>query len=364
MGAFSWETGKKILLGLLYAVGAVVLLYVSFRFLFPAVLPFLLAFAMAAILQKPVRFLEEKCRCPKKLSSVILVLAVLGLLVWILSLTAEVLFRELGEFAEGLAATDSEGQKSLAALVDFAGRFLDRVLGFFSPGLAENTDTAGIMKNAVLDLLSGMAAAIPGIFARTAAVVPGCFLFLAALVLSGIYFCADYDAIRKGIGSLFSGRWKSATSHLKKEGFQTLARLCRAYAFLFLLTFAELLLGFWILRQRYALLFAFVIAFVDILPVLGTGTVLIPWAIALFLTGNSGRGLSFLILYLVIMVVRQILEPRVVGGGIGLPPALALMGMYMGLKLAGIPGMIGLPVVLAVGKNLLVPKPGAERRTA
>lgn len=364
MGVFSWETGKKILLLLCYTVVAVILLYAFFRFLFPAVLPFLLAFGLAAVLQRPVRFLGEKCRIPRKPASVLLVLAALGLLSWLLSASAEIVLRELGEFAEGLTAPDSAGRKMLAALVDFAGRALDRVLALFSPGLAESTDTAGILKNAVTELLSGVAAAIPGLLTRTVAVVPGLFLFLAVLVLSGIYFCADYDAIRRGVAALFSGRLKSFAAPLKTEGVRTLARLFRAYALLFLVTFAELLLGFLILRQRYALLFAFAVAFVDILPVLGTGTVLIPWAIALILTGNSGRGIAFLVLYLVITVVRQILEPRVVGKGIGLPPVLTLMGMYMGLQLAGIPGMIGLPVVLALGKNLFFPKTGGERGTA
>lgn len=364
MGVFSWETGKKAVLGLLYAAGALVLCYAFFRFLFPALLPFLLAFGLAAALQKPIRFLKNRCGIPEKLSAVVLVLAALGLLVWILSMAAGVLFRELGEFAEGLTAPDSDGQKSLSALGDFAGRLFDRVLGFFSPGLADRVESADVLKNAAAELLSGAASAIPGLLARTAAVVPGMFLFLAALILSGIWFCADYDAIRNGVGRLLSGRLKSVTAHLKKEGVATLARLGRAYALLFAVTFAELLLGFWILRQRYALLFSFAIALVDILPVLGTGTVLIPWAIALILTGNSGRGIAFLVLYLVITVVRQILEPRVVGGGIGLPPVLTLMGMYMGLKLAGIPGMIGLPVAFALGKGLFFPGSGAERRTA
>ena len=114
----------------------------------------------------------------------------------------------------------------------------------------------------------------------------------------------------------------------------------RAYLLLFLLTFSEVLIGLLILRQHYAFLIALLVAVVDILPVLGAGTVLIPWAIALLLFRQYSLGFGLLILYGVITIVRQIVEPYALGSRLGLHPLLSLLSMFTGFQVFGIPGML------------------------
>ena len=115
-----------------------------------------------------------------------------------------------------------------------------------------------------------------------------------------------------------------------------------------LLTFLEVFLGLTLLRVDYALLIALVTAVVDILPVLGTGTVMIPWGIAMLVTGNYPLGVGLLILYAVITVVRQMLEPRVVGHQIGLYPLVTLMCMFIGTYLFGAVGLFGVPILVTL----------------
>jgi predicted PurR-regulated permease PerM len=118
------------------------------------------------------------------------------------------------------------------------------------------------------------------------------------------------------------------------------------------LTFAELSAAFLLLRVDYALLLALAVAVVDMLPVLGTGTVLIPWAAADLLTGAPLRAAALMVTYGVVTLVRSFAEPKLVGSQIGLPPAAALAAMYMGFRAVGVAGMVLSPVALMVVKQL------------
>ena len=128
----------------------------------------------------------------------------------------------------------------------------------------------------------------------------------------------------------------------------TLFRLLKAYALLMFITFVELSVGLLILRVKGAVWLAALIAIVDILPVLGTGTVLIPWTLFELISGNFGMALGLLILYVFITVLRNILEPRLVSYQIGLNPLVTLFFMYLGLQIAGVAGMMLFPVVVMI----------------
>ena len=113
-----------------------------------------------------------------------------------------------------------------------------------------------------------------------------------------------------------------------------------------------LVVGLFILRVNYVLLVAFVIAFLDMLPFFGTGTVLGPWAAGCFLLGDTQRGLALLAIYGAAFLAHTLLEPRLLAGQVGLPPITALLAMYVGFHFMGVGGMVLLPVVLLLVKQL------------
>ena len=137
-------------------------------------------------------------------------------------------------------------------------------------------------------------------------------------------------------------------------------RYIKAYGILLAMTFALLLVGFWTLRVEYAFLLAFLIALADLLPVIGVGTVLIPWGIVMLLQKQFYLGFGLLILYLVISLVRQVAEPKVLGKSLGLHPLLTLFATYVGFTLFGLLGMILAPVAALLAKRLLSPQIKAE----
>jgi sporulation integral membrane protein YtvI len=132
----------------------------------------------------------------------------------------------------------------------------------------------------------------------------------------------------------------------------TLGKFIKAYTTLIIITFLELSLGFFILKVPNPFLAAAVVAFVDILPILGTGAVLLPWTIICFIFGNNAMGIGILILYIIITIVRQTLEPRVVGQQIGLHPVVTLICIFVGAQLLGVVGIFLLPVTATILKKL------------
>ena len=119
--------------------------------------------------------------------------------------------------------------------------------------------------------------------------------------------------------------------------------MIKAYALLLGITFLELCAGLWLLGVRYFLPIAAGIALLDILPVLGTGTILIPWVLISFLTGNRSFAVGLLLLYLFITIARNFLEPKIVGDCIGLHPLVSLVSIYAGLYLFGVTGALLMP---------------------
>mgnify|MGYP000290831249 FL=1 len=135
-------------------------------------------------------------------------------------------------------------------------------------------------------------------------------------------------------------------------------KMLRAYLLIILITFVEMTIGLGILKlaglyeSSYILAIALLTAIVDILPVLGTGTVLIPWAVYSLCTGRVGFGIGLIVIYVAISVIRQIIEPKLVAGQLGLPPVVTIVGMYIGLQLFGFIGLFLVPLTLIMLKLL------------
>ena len=167
-------------------------------------------------------------------------------------------------------------------------------------------------------------------------------------IISSFFFAADYDMIIDVLLRQLSEKNRELILKIKTKGIDVLFKFGRAYAILMTLTFFEVFLGLLLLRVNNAFLIAFVTAVVDILPILGTGTVLIPWGIAMLILGHYPLGIGLLILYAIITVVRQTLEPRVVGQQIGLYPLITLTCMFVGTYLFGVVGLFGLPIIATI----------------
>ncbi len=342
------EPYKKTLYIFAYALMFSALAYIALRYALPALLPFLLAWLVATVLQRPVVYAEKKLKIPKKAAAAVLVLVFISTLLGIIFALVSILIRQGAELVSKISGDPAAITGKVDAMFESMGKFLEKF------GIEYDGGLPSVISNAAISVISSLASSLTGAAAGFAASLPRVFIFIAALVISSIYFCADYRKISNYILSTAPTRAALVVSTLKKEFGAVMTKYVRSYFLLFLLTLGELFLGLTVIGVDSAFVLAAVIAFVDVLPVLGTGIVLFPWAVVKLITGDVRMGISLLIIYAIVSVVRQVVEPKIVGAGIGLHPAVSLIMMYIGLKAFGIVGLIVMPIVFTIVKNTVI----------
>ena len=336
--------------------GVLLALYLLFDVLFTVFLPFLLAFALAACTHPlAVRFATRLGLSRRAVAAAFTLLS-LGLLFGL----AYVLFsRALVELQGFVSYLMSEGEAG-GSLSEFFWRIEaffahspPQLSGLFSwlSHFVEDPETllADQARNWLLCLSEG----IPQLAMRFARALPSALLFLLVTVIACLYFSVEYDALMRALRRLMPTRWRERVPRLAAKARRAATQYLRAYCLLFLITLGELTLGLFLLRVRYVLLMALLIALLDFLPIFGVGTILIPWAIFSLVTGNTALGVGLAVLYAVITVIRQVIEPRLVGKSLGVHPVLMLVALYAGLKIFGLIGVFVGPFIALVAKVLL-----------
>ena len=178
--------------------------------------------------------------------------------------------------------------------------------------------------------------------------IPPLVIKVIMTVIATFFLTSDYEKICEFVWKLLPEKGRKLAVTVKEHVFEVLAAYLKSYSILMLLTFIELCIGLGILRIPYFFVISIGIALFDILPVLGTGGILIPWALAAVVLGNYRLAVGLVVLNVVISVIRNILEPRIVGKQIGVHPLATLIALFVGLKVCGVVGMIGFPVGVSI----------------
>ena len=168
----------------------------------------------------------------------------------------------------------------------------------------------------------------------------------ATTVLAVYFTIASYPTLCRMFKTRLSGKTIRSLRLFRSGVTQSLSRYLRAELTISFLTFLQLLLGFFLMRQDYALLLAFLVTLLDALPVFGTGTALVPWALLSLLFSSVPKAIALLALYLCTLLVRNVLEPKLLASQAGLPPVASLFAMYLGFCTFGVAGMIAFPFLL------------------
>ncbi len=336
----SLKSKKLFLLNAAYIAVLCGVVYIVFRLL-PYIMPFAIGFAAARAVIPAANAVSRRTRIPAKLACI---LCMTMFLVVILLLATFVLIL----LADGLSELIKELPDVLSGLPDIIMSLYEKLMKFaegISPELAIRiADTAAsLTENAaeipqqfILDILKYIYAVLTG--------VPSVMISVGACIVSAYLFVTDMPSITGILRRLFPALFTERNAAAIRDTGRSVCRMLVAYLKLMLLTAVELLIGLWILKVPFPFTLAIIISIIDILPVLGVGTVLIPWGLICILAGDPGRGFGLLILYLIITVIRSAAEPKVVGSHIQLHPMITLLCVFLGLRLGGILGMFCLPI--------------------
>ena len=350
----NWQRTASFLFCLLF-IGAAV--YLAFKYLLIVFLPFIIAYCVSLIVHPLASRLSKKLKIKKKPLSAILTSLLLTLVFLLIVWGAGRLISEAENLLEWLASDSARLGDRIAAIFDGISEkeipLIDSLMKIEQfREVWENIDkiVSGIISEAVSSLTKGIPVAVITLLSR----LPALLIFVMVTIISCFYFSLDLDRIHNTVISLMPDKWRSRIPSIKKRLCGTAVKYLRAYILLLSLTLGELFVGFSILGVSYPLLIAFLVAIVDILPVLGVGTVLIPWAlIELIFSKDLYMGIGLIIIYVIVTVIRQITEPKVVAGSLGLHPLATIISMYVGFKIIGIFGMIAGPMVALAARSVL-----------
>lgn len=324
-------------------------------------LPFLLAILPALIIRPIAGFLERKCHMRQKAASILLLLLLLLFSTVLVVGGCQRLVRELQRLAQQIGSDGPLWSERLSDWIDALSKlsehipFLSRLKGDAElTAFWEQVDAK--LAEMLSDTITRYSARIPEVIAAFIRAIPGALIFFITFLLSAFYFCADLSGISHSLLSMLPPRWQAYWDRSRGKLARMGGNYLRAYFSLFLLTFFELFVGFSLLRLPYTFLPAILIALVDILPVLGVGTVLVPWGLIELLRGQTGTGTGLVVLCVIMILVRQLLEPRIVGKSIGLHPLATLFAAYAGLQLFGLAGMLLGPAVALLIKGWAMPR--------
>ena len=345
-----YERKKRFIVNTLYIVLIGLIVYILFKYALGLVSPFIFAFGFAYLLKKPSRFVAAKLRLPKKLVAVVFVLIFYLILGVIISLSGIKIIAVVTDIISGLPILYEE--QLAPFLVD---RFdaIEAAIYRLDPALV-TVITQGFDQfvNSIGENISNISISLVGKISGVATSLPGFLIKILLMVISTFFIASDFEVLTQFVQRQFTGKGNELMMRIKHYLIDTLFVIIRSYGIIMSITFIELSIGLSIISVPNAILIALIIALFDILPIFGTGGVMIPWTIISFIQGDVKLGIGLLVVYVFVTVVRNILEPKIVGSQLGLHPVVTLMCMFIGVNLFGVLGLFGFPITLSLLKHL------------
>lgn len=340
------KTYLKILVNSLLMVLFAVLFIIFVPKLLRFFMPFVIAFFISAIANPMVRFLEKKVKIVRKHSSAIIIVLVLGAVVGLLYLLIRFLSDQVMNLYEDRFLIYEEIKMVFDDFANNIEHLLDKLP-------ADSRVSLNDLQMAMTEWIEGFLAGIELPSIATAGtyvsnVVEAVFMVIIT-ILAAYFLTAERDNIGKALGRILPKQAVEYYNVVVDSFKKAVGGYFKAQFKIMLILMAIMLIGFALMRINYALLLSALIAFLDFLPIFGTGAVFWPWILIDVIAGNYRRAILLGILYLVCQLVKQLLQPKMVGDSVGMNPLAALLYMFIGYRIAGIFGMIiGIPVGMII----------------
>lgn len=340
------EAKKRFIVNCMFY--GIILLIVALvgKYILPIMTPFIIAFCVSGLME----FLTKRIIPRKEKLRRLLSLVLCGVLYSVVFVAVLLIgSRLVSEAITFVTAIPGFVTNELMPLLNMGAEWLENTLIPFDARLASMVDelAASMMKSLGSFVTNFSGKAIVWL-TSSATSIPGLIVQTVITVISTFFMVLDFSKVVAFLKKLVPAKQRG----VMETGLQYTRSMVwvyiKSYSILFLLTFVELTIGFLILGIRHAPLLAATIAVFDLMPILGTGGILLPWALVALILDNLKMAVGILLLYLVITFIRQTLEPKIVGKQIGLHPLATLIAMLLGLNLFGLVGLIGLPVLLSV----------------
>ena len=339
------KVGKRILA---FAF-TLIALYIAFK-LSIFYVPFLIAFIISLLIEPLIRKVMRLTNLTRKVSAIITLIVVfaviIGLLIW--GITS--LITEASNILENLNNNMENITSRVNSLID----------NFKFDDIKIPEQIEAIVQNGLNDLIgegTNIAQKALTNILNTVTQIPKLMIYIGITIVATYFVCADKMYILDQMEHHLPRNWVNKFGHKLRKVISSLGDYLKAEGVLILISFIIVLIGLVVfnlagMNVKYPLFIALFIGFVDALPILGSGTVMLPWAVISAFNGDIQLAIALIVLYIVIVVTRQLIEPRIVSNHIGIHPIFTLIAMYTGFKIIGVMGMFVGPIILIILKNI------------
>lgn len=344
------ENRKKFIVNFLYFSIILGIVIVLTRYALGMLTPFLIALVVSLLLKPVVAFLRDKCHFHKGFAGGIVVALFYALVGFLLIVLGVQVFSAAKAFFLTLPALYTNSiapwlANIFAELQDFVAKLDPETAAAYNVVASNVTQTLG---QTVANISKQVVTWVTSITFKT----PAFLLHLLIAVIATFFLSIDFPKLKAFLMLQLSEQKRDLVHNIRVHLGTTLWRYTRSYALILVITFAEISAGLLIIGIQNAFAIAAAIAVFDILPVVGSGLVLLPWTIVSLISGNYPHAIGLGILYVVVIIVRNIIEPKIVGDRVGLHPIVTLLSMVVGTFLFGGIGLLGLPITLALIQSL------------
>ncbi len=361
------ESRRRFLLNIAYWVVILAIVYLGLKYLLNLVMPFFLAAVFASAVRPIARMLSSDTRWKKDkngekiavkrrfrmnptvagiISALVLFLVLGGLLTLIV-------VRLVNGIAVLVSAAPDFYYKTMLPVLTDSMEWVESFSGRFDASIME------MVRNSIPNLISSLGSMVTNFSAKVlgwissiAGKLPSIFVSTLICLIATVFIAIDYEIILRFFRRNLPTKALKMMANVRNSFLDIIRQFIKSYFIIFCITATEIAVGLAIFGVAQPLLVAVLIAILDAFPVVGSGTVLVPWALFSFISGNVVKGVELLILYVVVLIVRQVIEPKIVGKHVGLRPVVTLMCMFVGTKLFSVLGLFGLPIAVAILTDL------------
>ena len=340
---------NKLSQTLICVLGVSLIGFLLIKYALWGVLPIILGWLISLMLYPLSEKLASRMGIPQKIISAIVVILFFCILIFSSGFALRRLLLELSSFAEQVERDPEIMRNAIARMSE--GSTNTRIFSRFQNLINSLGEYAHVVDKLINNMLDSAMNAI-GTFISTAAKdivlgIPTAILFLITLIMSSFYFCVDRDRVFGLFDVFIPDAAKSTIKKFTQSGALAVVGYIKSSLILMLITFLEMLIFLTFLRVEYSLILSIIIAIVDVLPLLGVGAVLVPWSIDCFITSDPKLGIWLLVIFVASTVIRNIVEPKILGKRVGVHPFLIITSAYLGYSIFGGGGLLLGPLVVA-----------------
>ncbi len=309
---------------------SVIIVYFIFKYAYVPLAALTVAVTVSELIDAPAKRLSEISGLSKRFFAALIMILILIFLLCAMAFLSFRVYLETIDLLKWIGANRREIINSFSSVLSIVGRI--PIIGSF-------VDIETVAETIMREAISFVGTHLGNMTGATVNKAPQVLMWSVFSFAACIYITIDRDKIYGYISKLLPRGLNSEIHAIRSSLLLTLKKFFKAYFLIFTVTFCEMLIGLSILKARFSILISLVVAAVDILPVVGSGALLIPWALISIAMGRGGFGVALLILYGIITIVRQVVEPRIVGEGLGIHPFAIIAVMSIGISLFGARGI-------------------------